>query len=327
MKTLSLLKAFFLVGVLALQHDTVFGQLGGIAGQISDAVSKYDPTRRDSESPVHIVTPFKKPGFDGHGNGSSGFCVISYSVNLDGYVSEQTRTDLPYKPTNQRAQLQYFPSGRAFWVWAGKRYPAATKYDNLALQQEAKIAEERKAAEQQKANFIAGLVNVNQQCLQTPEQEMVNAVQSATDEGLNQAMLSMNSMIYQAELYGLQNVEGFKRYRDFVNSEINRRHAAAGSPVSIDTKNATHFAPNLGIQYEVVLFEKQHWGLKLTQNPAEGTPAATIGLEIGDIVLQLDGQYIDAESDVLNHVDDTSVLIVNVRDGSKIVRNVTLPRL
>ncbi len=94
---------------------------------------------------------------------------------------------------------------------------------------------------------------------------------------------------------------------------------AAPAPRQIPTPRAPmpgsgQVAPNLGITYQFVPYGRA-FGARLTAAPTYGSPAASIGLEPGDLIYALDNQYLRAPADLLAHVGPTTIDFVNVRTG------------
>jgi len=85
------------------------------------------------------------------------------------------------------------------------------------------------------------------------------------------------------------------------------------------------FAGNLGIYYARVPYENGTFGARLTRPPVPGSPAAQLQLEPGDTIFMLDGLRFREPSDVLNHVDQTTVAFINVRTNQSQTAEVTLP--
>jgi len=85
------------------------------------------------------------------------------------------------------------------------------------------------------------------------------------------------------------------------------------------------FAGNLGIYYAKVPYGDGTFGARLTRPPVPGSPAAQLQLEPGDTIFMLDGVRFREPSDVLNHVEETSVVFINVRTNQPQSADVTLP--
>ena len=85
------------------------------------------------------------------------------------------------------------------------------------------------------------------------------------------------------------------------------------------------FANNLGIYYEKVAYDDGTFGAKLTRAPEANSPAAQIGLEVGDVVFMMDDQRFRTPQDVLSHVNNTSVTLIDVRTGQVEQAVVVLP--
>jgi hypothetical protein len=85
------------------------------------------------------------------------------------------------------------------------------------------------------------------------------------------------------------------------------------------------FAGNLKIYYAKMPYEDGTFGARLTRAPEAGSPAAQIGLESGDIVFMLDNVRFREEADVLNHVDSTSVTVIDVQTNQVLTRVAMLP--
>ncbi len=59
--------------------------------------------------------------------------------------------------------------------------------------------------------------------------------------------------------------------------------------------------------------------------PEANSPAAQIGLEVGDVVFMMDDQRFRTPQDVLSHVNNTSVTLIDVRTGQVKQAVVVLP--
>jgi hypothetical protein len=118
--------------------------------------------------------------------------------------------------------------------------------------------------------------------------------------------------------------------------EIQRLRMAAGpatiapppsglDPAAGNNAGAELNAANLGITYLPVQFGDGTFGARLTRYPAPNSPAAQLGLEPGDIVTELDGTPFRTPQDVLNHRQDTTVRLINVRTNSPLDARVFIP--
>ena len=83
---------------------------------------------------------------------------------------------------------------------------------------------------------------------------------------------------------------------------------------SFTSATPEHFAPNLGVTYQLVKRESTV-GAYIVKSPRSGTPASTIGIEAGDIIVALDHLPFQRPEDLREHVDRTIVTLVDVRDG------------
>lgn len=90
-------------------------------------------------------------------------------------------------------------------------------------------------------------------------------------------------------------------------------------------KPAVTYASNLGIHYTKVTYQDGTFGARVSQAPHPGTPAAVMGLEVGDIVLELDGERFRSERNVLEHRYKTTVKLINVRDQQVYISEVMIP--
>jgi hypothetical protein len=75
------------------------------------------------------------------------------------------------------------------------------------------------------------------------------------------------------------------------------------------------FAANLGIHYQLMPLEGGSLGARLSRTATGNTPAAAISLELGDMIIKLDGLPIKKPEDVLAHFAETTVEFVNIRTG------------
>lgn len=83
---------------------------------------------------------------------------------------------------------------------------------------------------------------------------------------------------------------------------------------SLTRATPEHFAPNLGINYNLVKKDSTT-GAYVIATPRSGTPAATIGIEAGDIIVALDNLPFQRPEDLREHVDRTTITLIDVRDG------------
>ena len=93
-------------------------------------------------------------------------------------------------------------------------------------------------------------------------------------------------------------------------------------PADVPPEN---YAANLGIHYQLIPYEGGTLGTRLSRTAFGNTPAAAIQLELGDMIIRLDGQPIRKPEDVLNHIDQTTIQFVNIRTGGIETRVVQLP--
>jgi hypothetical protein len=101
-----------------------------------------------------------------------------------------------------------------------------------------------------------------------------------------------------------------------------------GEPVLLqdDGTRREFFAVNLGITYVPVPLSGGTYGARLIRDPEPGSPAAKGGLERGDIIIELDGSPIRGPNDVLNHVDQTTVRVIDVNTNTPQETTVFIPR-
>jgi hypothetical protein len=85
------------------------------------------------------------------------------------------------------------------------------------------------------------------------------------------------------------------------------------------------FAANLGMHYQLIEVGDGVFGARLSRTASGGTPAGSLRLELGDMVMRLDGQPIHGTEDVLNHVAATSVDFINICTGKAQIAYVQLP--
>ncbi|MDR3636243.1 MAG: caspase family protein [Isosphaeraceae bacterium] len=115
----------------------------------------------------------------------------------------------------------------------------------------------------------------------------------------------------------------------FINVRTNQRQAgvmtlppATPLPADVPPEN---YAANLGIHYQLIPYEGDTLGARLSRSAAGNTPAAGLQLERGDMIVRLDGQPIRRPEDVLGHVGRTTLEFVNIRTGKVEERVVQLP--
>jgi hypothetical protein len=90
-----------------------------------------------------------------------------------------------------------------------------------------------------------------------------------------------------------------------------------GSPPPPDNNNGLTFAANLGILYEHLPSQDGTFALRIARPPEPGSPAANGGLEAGDIIVAMDETPFRTDQDVLNHVDRTTVTLIDVRTNMR----------
>jgi S1-C subfamily serine protease len=86
-------------------------------------------------------------------------------------------------------------------------------------------------------------------------------------------------------------------------------HADVGTWIVPDYR-----ASNLEACYLLVT-DGERLGARITRPPRKGTPLDTIGLELGDMIIELDGDPIRSHRDVVSHFGTTTLKFVNVRTG------------
>ncbi len=87
---------------------------------------------------------------------------------------------------------------------------------------------------------------------------------------------------------------------------------------------AMQFSPRLRLYYELVPYN-DGFGARLTQPPLRDSPVNPIGLEPGDMIIQLDERPILAPAELENHYAETSVTFINIRTGQPGVGRIILP--
>jgi hypothetical protein len=115
----------------------------------------------------------------------------------------------------------------------------------------------------------------------------------------------------------------------FINVRTNRPQAGVMvlppyTPLPADVPQEI-FAANLGVHYQPIPLDGGTLGARLSRTATGNTPAASIGLELGDMITRLDGVPIKKPEDVLAHVAETTVEFVNIRTGKAETRVVQLP--
>ena len=66
-------------------------------------------------------------------------------------------------------------------------------------------------------------------------------------------------------------------------------------PADVPPEN---YAANLGIHYQLIARDGDTFGVRLSRTAFGNTPAAAIQLELGDMIIRLDGQSIHKPEDV-----------------------------
>jgi C-terminal processing protease CtpA/Prc len=87
-----------------------------------------------------------------------------------------------------------------------------------------------------------------------------------------------------------------------------------------------YFAANLGIYYRFIA-HRGEIGARLSRSASANTPAGTLQLVRGDMIIKLDDEPIRKPNDVLNHVDQTRVEFVDIHTGRLRTASVQLPPL
>jgi hypothetical protein len=85
------------------------------------------------------------------------------------------------------------------------------------------------------------------------------------------------------------------------------------------------YAANLGVHYQLMPYEGDTFGVRLSRTANRNKPAGAIGLERGDMIIRLDDQPIRDPQDVLNHIDRTKVELIDIQTGKIATRVVQLP--
>jgi hypothetical protein len=75
------------------------------------------------------------------------------------------------------------------------------------------------------------------------------------------------------------------------------------------------FSPKLGIYYQFPIYEGNTHGVRLTQFPTPGSPAAQLQLEPGDMIVSMDNQPFYTTNNVESHYAETSLIFMNIRTG------------
>ena len=114
----------------------------------------------------------------------------------------------------------------------------------------------------------------------------------------------------------------------FINVRTNRPQAGVMdlppyTPLPADVPPEI-FAANLGIHYQLMALDGDTFGVRLSRTASGESPAVAAGLELGDMILRLDGQPIKKPEDVLAHIDQTTVEFINIRTGKVETRVVQL---
>lgn len=193
-----------------------------------------DPFNKNNKLPFHIETPIRKPDFSRGDPSVSGLTVMSYEVDLDGYVWASSRSDKPLRKTATRAVLGHYPDGRAYWKWGDKIYPARSTYDapglrlDFARKQAAEQA--RKAEEAKQAAIWQQFVAVQNQLLQTPDFQLTAQLQNVPTEVLYKNLVGLEVAIREIRFRGTANPAGFEKLAMLTRGELIRRDLAGRTP-------------------------------------------------------------------------------------------------
>jgi membrane-associated protease RseP (regulator of RpoE activity) len=88
---------------------------------------------------------------------------------------------------------------------------------------------------------------------------------------------------------------------------------------------AESYAPNLDLYYVPVSQGDGTFAALVTRLPASESPAARLGLEPGDLILELDDQRFQTEADVAAHRFQTKIRLISVRDNRENTANFYIP--
>jgi hypothetical protein len=308
---------------------------------------------RDKSSAIHVTVPkFQIP----HNQGGARITdpdTYTYFINKKtGAVSVSTIGGPP-QLNGQVATIQYRDDGSGYWVYYhdGTRDIQDTPYvfdkNKAKAHFDAEAARKKHEQDvQDHAKAQQAIMKLQQKLLTTPEGAFTSWVGGLDNQKLFESKAYCASLIAKVKHEQLGDTEGFERVQFEIQREINRRLALAANPgnsvfdpgqpqaPSVGPPPASpapppaspgFFAKNLGITYRKVAYDDGSFGAELIKDPDADTPAAGLGLERGDIVIEMDGQRFFKTGDVLTHTEETDIVFIDVRTKETRSAKITLP--
>jgi len=188
------------------------------------------------------------------------------------------------------------------------------------------IAVHDKLELEQEANRVEGMANSrvdryisdqrNRQIAAERQQNEIDRQRRMAEERQRAEFERQRQMAAERERSDMRN--------DLANNGIDRTRS--NDPRQRESfKPSETYASNIGFFYTKVMKGDGTFGARVSRAPMAGTPAATIGLEVGDIVIELDGEKFRSEQNVLEHRYRTTVRLINVRDNRIYDSEVMIP--
>ena len=193
----------------------------------SEAMAQvFGPLKKLSDGLSFDVPKIKGLRFPRGGQSTSGTMSMEYSVDRDGWVLEQTRSDFPFRRTNQRLSPRYYPNGEAYFEYQGRRYTADTKYNNLQLArdlQRQRATQQLKDAERQHRQRQAENARQGQAWMQgLSDFQLAAQVHQLPTPQLHQAGMNNWAQLQEFRTLNLD-VTGFARLDNAIRNELGQR--------------------------------------------------------------------------------------------------------
>lgn len=252
---------------------------------------------------------------------------IVRTVDNRGRVREQTNGG-PFQYVGNIKPKEY-PNGVTYFQLPGQKPviadPSLWDQQRINQLQQQQIAKQQfEAQEKARAEAHQLLVNMQQNLVNTPFDQVLAEVQSVPDFQLIDAKVRLGILIQYVRSEQLADTTGFERLLVALNDEINRRRAIAQQqppqqPQQADPQPADGilFAGNLGISYRRLDNGDGTFNAQIVGPPRQNSPAARLGLEEGDVVFELDGMRFDQPQDVLGHRFQTEIGFIDVRSNNE----------
>ncbi len=228
------------------------------------------------------------------------------------------------------ANKQEYPNGQTYFQLPGQKAVIAdpTLWDHQRinqLNQQAIAKQHYEQQQKQRADAHQQLIQMQQNIINTPFDQVLAEVQNLPDQQLIEAKVRLGILIQYVKAQQLADTTGFERLLVALNDEASRRTAIAKQqaqqaqpqpqphPVFPALPDGAIFAANLGISYVRLNNADGTFNARVVGEPRPNSPAAQIGLEDGDVIFELDGMRFDQPQDVLGHRFQTEIGFIDVR--------------